>query len=92
MRTEMISMTAKVMKYWASRTAKVYAGRTKKKSNSSTLRTEAKMPGPRPSRTATNATPRKKTMTWLASESPGQRHRRSPARPVQAAVTRAARA
>ena len=42
------SMTAKVTRYSTSETAKVRYGGTKKKSKATTLRTEAKMEGPRP--------------------------------------------
>ena len=44
----MTSMTANVMKYWVSETAKVYDGDTRKKSNASTLKTDARMPVPNP--------------------------------------------
>src|SRR5262245_38879576 len=63
------SITPNVMTYWASLTAKLSCGGTKKKSNTSTLATAAATAGPRPYRVATNATPSRNTITTFASAS-----------------------
>jgi hypothetical protein len=53
------SMVAKVSRYCVSLTVNLSRGGTKKKSNVSTLRTAVSIDGPRPTRTATKATPRR---------------------------------
>jgi hypothetical protein len=64
------SMMTKVITYWASSTAKVIYGGTKKKSNANTPSTVANAPGPRPKRAATSTMASRKTIALLASARP----------------------
>ena len=64
--TATASITANVTRYCVSDTAKVRYGVTKKKSNAATLRRDAKIDGPRPSRQAARIVPRRYTMMRFA--------------------------
>ena len=61
-----VSMTANVSRYCVSETESDIFGGTKKKSNATTDRNDAKTPGPRPSRMATAITPSRYSMAMLA--------------------------
>jgi hypothetical protein len=56
-----------VRMYWASFTAKVYDGETKKKSNAAMLNNEAKIEASRPNLDTINTSPNKYTIIKLAN-------------------------
>src|SRR3546814_2454753 len=67
--TATANMTPSINRYWVSATVSDWYGGTKKMPKARTDKKDAKIPEPRPNRTATSTTASRYTMTMLAKSS-----------------------